>query len=663
MVAIALCLGVIFALSEIIKGWVVGVWAISAFSILYVSIKGETTLFTQWTRTFIAIFLVAIEIFLDRFSEWQFVLAQVLLILLAIKLLELRTQRDIYQIAGLSLLALGVASFLRIDLTLGFIILWVLATSIILMLWQQIYQVIRKKRKITRKLGIMSFGWITLSGVLFTIAIIPISFFFFFLLPRTPVPIWKWATPPSLAKTGFSPEMSPGTISRIIQDTSVAFRAKIWPHPKNPEDIYWTGAVLWKMDGENWLPGHPTNFKSLKINARIFLNITTQTIILPPISESYLFSIPHPVNIKGPYGILYNKDGTLKLSYPQRLPIRYEVTSVSGWKENLLPKERKAALEIPANIDPKILSLAEELKNKCKNPNEIATATVNFLKSPPFSYSLSAPPGFAAGQNLSDFLFKTHIGYCELYSSAMALLLRLNGIPARNVVGYRGGEYNPIGDYWLIRESMAHAWTEAWIDGKGWVLFDATPSMNLDQIQASNSASSKSNYLMSLMRTWDWMQWQWQNVVIDMTPAKQRKIWFETGQRIGRVMSWNISWFKMKGSPRIPGAFSFSLFHLLILLIMALLAAIYFFKKHKRDKRVKNTLRRLAARRLEKATPIKIKLKDPGRENQYWIWWKKHYPNLFEAIKQIYYSQRYGRSPSKEGDERLKEILNSRRKQ
>jgi hypothetical protein len=101
----------------------------------------------------------------------------------------------------------------------------------------------------------------------------------------------------------------------------------------------------------------------------------------------------------------------------------------------------------------------------------MVAAALDFFREGGFVYSLR--PGAMDQDIVDQFLFATRLGYCEHYSSALAFLLRAAGIPARVVVGYQGGEENPMGGYLIVRQSDAHAWVEVWIDGR-WLRVDPT---------------------------------------------------------------------------------------------------------------------------------------------------------------------------------------------
>ena len=83
---------------------------------------------------------------------------------------------------------------------------------------------------------------------------------------------------------------------------------------------------------------------------------------------------------------------------------------------------------------------------------------------------------------MDEFLFQTKTGYCEHFSSAFVFLMRAAGVPARVVTGYAGGYRNPVGDYWIVRNSDAHAWAEVWLAGRGWVRVDPTAAVAPERI-------------------------------------------------------------------------------------------------------------------------------------------------------------------------------------
>ena len=99
-----------------------------------------------------------------------------------------------------------------------------------------------------------------------------------------------------------------------------------------------------------------------------------------------------------------------------------------------------------------------------------------------YFYTLNPP---ALGEDrIDEFLFDTMAGFCEHYASTFTYLMRAVGIPARVVVGYQGAEANPYEDYLMVYQYNAHAWSEVWLEGEGWVRFDPTGAVSPERIEA-----------------------------------------------------------------------------------------------------------------------------------------------------------------------------------
>jgi transglutaminase-like putative cysteine protease len=120
--------------------------------------------------------------------------------------------------------------------------------------------------------------------------------------------------------------------------------------------------------------------------------------------------------------------------------------------------------------------LAKRLRRSAKTPFEYILAVNAYLQRG-FTYS-ERPPAIAPGRApLDAFLFDTKEGYCQHFAGAMALLLRMGGVPARVATGFSPGGFSKRHDAWIVRDTDAHAWVEAWFDELGWVTYDPTPDL------------------------------------------------------------------------------------------------------------------------------------------------------------------------------------------
>jgi hypothetical protein len=143
--------------------------------------------------------------------------------------------------------------------------------------------------------------------------------------------------------------------------------------------------------------------------------------------------------------------------------------------EELPADVRAAYLELPPSLSPRVAELARRLSAGQPSAAARAAAIADWLRST-HAYTLRLPAHPAGVDPVEDFLFEHQAGHCEYFASAMVILLRASGIPARYVNGYLGGEWNGIGSYIAVRDNRAHSWAEAYMGADGWVRVDATPA-------------------------------------------------------------------------------------------------------------------------------------------------------------------------------------------
>jgi transglutaminase-like putative cysteine protease len=139
------------------------------------------------------------------------------------------------------------------------------------------------------------------------------------------------------------------------------------------------------------------------------------------------------------------------------------------------PEEiRQKYLPLPETTPQRVLDLATELIADATNPYDKAKAIEAYLRTYPYSLEVSPPP---SGQDVADyFLFDLKAGYCDYYATSMVVLGRAVGLPARLVIGYSSGVYNPLTAEYIVREANAHSWVEIYFTGVGWVEFEPTAS-------------------------------------------------------------------------------------------------------------------------------------------------------------------------------------------
>jgi transglutaminase-like putative cysteine protease len=160
---------------------------------------------------------------------------------------------------------------------------------------------------------------------------------------------------------------------------------------------------------------------------------------------------------------------------PGSTPRLYGATAPAPPPDSHDEEGRRAALVLPAAVDARVRALAARLGGEAGSAGEKIARVLRYLDDG-YEYSLEPGAFRADADPVAQFLFEKRRGYCEYFATAAVLLLRLQGVPARFVKGLRAGPHNDYGGgLFVVRESDAHAWVEAWEAGRGWIELDPTP--------------------------------------------------------------------------------------------------------------------------------------------------------------------------------------------
>ncbi|MGV3627259.1 MAG: transglutaminase TgpA family protein [Betaproteobacteria bacterium] len=442
-----------------------------------------------------------------------------LVIMLALKLLETRNQRD-----GMLLNFLGcfllVTNFLHSQTIPTAVYMlgcaWLLVASLIGMQYTGAWPGWRQP---VRRAGVL-----ILQGI-------PLMLVLFLLFPRLQGPLWGLPQDAYAGLSGLSDNMSPGSLNSLILSDAVAFRATFSGKIPEPKDLYWRGPVLWDYDGKTWTaPRIVQNTNDLPDNgAQIEYTVTVE-----PHNKRWLFALEFP-GIRPPRSIA-TRDMQLLSFTPVRSRLRYDMTSSIGTAygadddRSLLERN----LRLPADTNPRTHAFAQDLRKKFPNDRNLVADVLTRFRNENFVYTLSPP--LLGGHPVDEFLFETRRGFCEHYASAFTVLMRAAGIPARVVTGYLGGEINPVGEYILVRQADAHAWAEIWLENTGWVRVDPTAAVSPARVERGiASALPRSDPLPMFVRgdfallqrmrlTLDSVTYTWNQWVLGYTPDRQRRL-------------------------------------------------------------------------------------------------------------------------------------------
>jgi transglutaminase-like putative cysteine protease len=397
-----------------------------------------------------------------------------LLLLLALKLLEMRATRDVFVVVFLCFFIL-LTQFLHSQA----LPVALLTLAAVLALFFVLVSVSLKADDLSagRKLRLV---------VGTALKAVPLMLVLFVLFPRLDTPLWGLPRDAFTTGTGLSNSMSPGGISNLLQSQAIAFRVRFDGTPPVNQHLYWRGPVFGSFDGRTWSPlgQRLTAGPPLRIDADPASAIE-YTVTLEPSQRDWLFALEMPARLPDDSELRprMNPVGQLLAARPISARTRYEARSFTRFSFGLNESSRSLQdwLALPAGFNPRTLQLAAELRAKLPpaSPGDRAAgdaqrvqAVLDYLRSNGFRYTLQPP--LLGRDSVDEFLFETKLGYCEHYASAFVVLMRALDVPARVVTGYQGGEINPVDGFMTVRQSDAHAWAEVWLAGRGWVRVDPT---------------------------------------------------------------------------------------------------------------------------------------------------------------------------------------------
>lgn len=309
-------------------------------------------------------------------------------------------------------------------------------------------------------------------------AALPLALVLFLLFPRLESPLWSVSAPSAI--TGISGEMTLGNIGELSRSQAVAFRVEFLDRVPQPAERYWRGPVLWETDGQRWSAGMRPVQPVQPVPAAP--GSIEYELTLEPTGQYWLFGMD--VVTQPPPGARLNRN--FALVGDQRVNRRFSYRAVSDPDYRMLSLggyEQRMGLQLPAQVSTRVRELAESWRagSDPGRPIELVQRALDYFRQEPFVYTLS--PGRLDGDPIDRFLFETRRGFCEHYAGSFVLLMRLAGVPARVVVGYQGGEKNPHADHWVVRQSDAHAWAEVWLPELGWWRVDPTAAVAPERIE------------------------------------------------------------------------------------------------------------------------------------------------------------------------------------
>jgi transglutaminase-like putative cysteine protease len=443
-----------------------------------------------------------------------------LAIMAALKLLETRQRRDQFVL-------LFIAIFLVMSSLLREQYLWslpYLVLAIVLIMTAWLKTAADDAEPLRRSLG-------TSSRLLMYAAPLALAMWIFF--PRISAPFWEVPIDTGTAVSGLGDTISPGDISRLSKSVAVAFRVNFDGPVPEPKDRYWRGLVLHRFDGRTW-----SGISEPRIASGALENIETAgrpvsyEVTLEPTRQHWVFALDIPYHWDLEDAFLGPQHQLARVQ-PIEQRIAYRALSYPDYRIDLglHPYRRDWYLDLPEGRNPRSSELARSMRAAAASDERFIAAVLAKFNEEEYHYTLEPPP--LGSDPVDRFIFDTRRGFCEHYASAFAVMMRAAGIPARIVIGYQGGELNPMGNYMIVRQADAHAWTEVWLPDTGWRRVDPTAAVAPERVDAGRTGAmfdgsaaawgldAPSRLLHNIVLTWDAMNAKWNEWILGYGPDNQ----------------------------------------------------------------------------------------------------------------------------------------------
>lgn len=393
---------------------------------------------------------------------------------------------------------------------------------------------------------------------------LPLMLLLFLVVPRFGS-LWTVPLNNAQAKTGVSNSMAPGDFTNLIRSGDPAFRVTFEGEIPASSQLYWRGLVLSDFDGRSWSQNASESvqikrrqgfrdFRRMAFDPRKEQvdwqgDATKYQIILEPSQNNWLYALPAVRTVSN--NLKVNSNLTLYQFSPVTQRYQYSVSSHLNYifqGDELSSETRNITTSIPEDFNSITRQNARLWRKEAElqigengDVSQILMTRILQHFNQSFRYTLKPP---LLGRNsIDEFLWGEQAGFCEHFASSFVFFMRAAGIPARVVVGYLGGEVNPLENYLMVRQYDAHAWAEVWLPKQGWIRVDPTAAVAPERIEQGaefslsedeywlmgNAFSRRLAWLGTMQLHWDAFNFRWQRWVMDYDTNAQQEFlsrWF-----------------------------------------------------------------------------------------------------------------------------------------
>ncbi len=557
-------------------------------------------------------------------------------IALGLKLMEIKTERDLYLINYLAFIVAASQFLYEQSILMAAYILFVCCVLLATLVFINSY-VAQTSTSLKKAAVIIAQA-------------IPMTIVVFILFPRVEAPRWLLFNDEHQARMGLSDSMEPGSITDLGMSDELVFRVKFTGAIPPSKQRYWRGPVLTQTDGKKWTQAKDLSYQQHLDKVNFSGKPYQYTLLMEPQDKNWVFALDMPAD----FPQILRQNANYQLVSPDELDKRteYKLTSYLNYNTGYLTKtEYKDARQLPGAPSDKIKQLVTQLHGFDSTPEVFINQLLNHFRKEDFHYTLTPP--LMEDNPIETFLFETRYGFCSHYASAFVYLMRVADIPARVVTGYQGGEFNAVGNFLEIKQADAHAWAEVWLDKQGWVRVDPTAAIAPERIEknidinrlvpgglisyaSSGTGQAAFNLLKQARQLWSNVDYNWQRWVINYNNTNQASF----------LSSFGIADFK-------------TMVYWMMTIVGIITAMLSLFLLYRRPKPIDRTLvvynrflKKIAKAGLTKNTG------EGARDFAERI--KPKLPEQADGIEEItasFIDQRYGSKPSEDGFKRLDRLV------
>ena len=487
---------------------------------------------SRWWLLALLVVTVTATVFTHRTLMGRDAGVTLIVLLLALKTLELRAKRDAFVIFFLSFFTMLTNFFFSQSL--------LVAAAMLIALLGLLTALVNTHMPVGKPpllQAAKTAGWMALLGA-------PVMAVLFVLFPRM-APLWGVPGDAMSGRSGLSATMQVGNIAKLALDETIALRVRFKGTVPRQSDLYFRGPVLTTFDGREWRALRSGFSAGMQAPANLQVSGTgiAYEVTMEPNNHPWLMVLD-AAQVK-PQVAGHEVRMTPDLQWISERPFtdltRYSATSHPAFTHGPLRSQTSLQdyVALPPGFNPRTLQLAADLRREPRLQTaggaELVNAVMDRLRTGGYAYTLE--PGVYGQNSADEFWFDRKEGFCEHIASSFVILMRALDVPARIVTGYQGGEINSVDGFWTIRQSDAHAWTEVWMAGSGWVRVDPTSAVapgrtgSFARLSAPQGAFAGAftgafaavnpNLLANMRAAWEAVNNGWNQWVLNYTQTKQ----------------------------------------------------------------------------------------------------------------------------------------------